>query len=140
MEYNLTTITKSIYKHYGSFWIDTKDSDVNLWNEEDGFAKIIKHKTPEKLYTLKKEINDMMTLEYTDITKTAKEWLPIHISMLDEVKEVEVKSSELTVNTSEETVNVINYICLVGKVVIQPLELRQHLDKAVKQFIENKKV
>ena len=103
----------------------------HLWNKDQGFAKIIEYKD-EKLYTLKEECRKFVW-DARDDTATEEAWnLPI--TMLDEVKEVEVEHVGFGFNYTNNT---FTYKCrLIGKV--NKFDLSSHLEKATKEFFNSK--
>ena len=101
-------------------------------------SKIIKYKTPEKLYTLKDKYRLLVVERHRNETYNLKQWT-FPLTMLDEVKEVEV-TTEL-VGTSLDTTNktiILNVDIKISLLNEDPTELLNHVTKSVKQFLKNK--
>jgi hypothetical protein len=138
-DYNLNeiNISQEIHLENNCFWIDyLTESDflcsIELWNEEQGFAKIIEYKD-EKLYTLKGEFKRFVIGGLKVAKLPLKEWV-FPLSMLDEVKEVEVEHVGHGFNYTNNT---FTYKCgLIGKV--DKFDLSSHLEKATKEFFNSK--
>jgi hypothetical protein len=126
---DLDSISQPLSVH--SYWVGNgiKNGITKIYNKDQGFAKIIEYKD-EKLYTLKEECHKYIGAQTRHTTTTLEDWnLPL--SMLDEVKEVDVKM-EYQCTTPNLGHRIITYTIETKNVGLIGLEA--HLEKATKEF------